>query len=70
MENSEFKPFKFCLKIDLVSPPARAEGLGKYIHNLPLFHMLYIKLFITMVLTDLTTDIFDKICNELPETSY
>ncbi len=26
-ENSEFKPIKLCLKIDLVSYPARAEGL-------------------------------------------
>ena len=30
MENSEFNPVKLCLKIDLVSYPARAEGLGKY----------------------------------------
>ena len=29
-ENSEFKPFKLRLKIDLVSYPVRAEGLGKY----------------------------------------
>ena len=29
-ENSEFKPVKHLLKIDLVSYPARAEGLGKY----------------------------------------
>ena len=29
-EYSEFKPVKLCLKIDLVSYPARAEGLGKY----------------------------------------
>ena len=29
-ENSEFKPVKLRLKIDLVSYPARAEGLGKY----------------------------------------
>ena len=28
-ENSEFKPIKLRLKIDLVSYPARAEGLGK-----------------------------------------
>ena len=28
-ENSEFKPVKLRLKIDLVSYPARAEGLGK-----------------------------------------
>ena len=27
MENSEFKPFKLRLKMDLVSYPARAEGL-------------------------------------------
>ena len=27
---SEFKPVKFRLKIDLVSYPARAEGMGKY----------------------------------------
>ena len=30
---SEFKPVKLRLKIDLVSYPARAEGLGKYIWN-------------------------------------
>ena len=29
-DNSEFKPVKLCLKIDLVSYPARAEGVGKY----------------------------------------
>ena len=29
-ENSEFKPVKLHLKIDLVSYPAQAEGLGKY----------------------------------------
>ena len=29
-ENSEFKPVKLRLKIDLVSYPVRAEGLGKY----------------------------------------
>ena len=29
-ENSELKPVKLRLKIDLVSYPARAEGLGKY----------------------------------------
>ena len=29
-ENSEFKPVKLHLKIDLVSYPARVEGLGKY----------------------------------------
>ena len=29
-ENSEFKPVKLHLKIDLVSYPARAEGLVKY----------------------------------------
>ena len=29
-ENSEFKPVKLRLKIDLVSYPAQAEGLGKY----------------------------------------
>ena len=28
-ENSEFKPVKLRLKIDLVSYPVRAEGLGK-----------------------------------------
>ena len=27
-ENSEFKPVKLCLKIDIVSYPARAEGLN------------------------------------------
>ena len=30
-ENSEFKPGKLRLKIDLVSYPARVEGVGKYI---------------------------------------
>ena len=30
-ENSEFKPVKLRLKIDLVSYPARTEGLGKYV---------------------------------------
>ena len=29
-ENSEFKPVSHCLKRDRVSPPVRAEGLGKY----------------------------------------
>ena len=29
-ENSEFKPVKLRLKIDLVSYPARAERLGKF----------------------------------------
>ena len=29
-ENSEFKPVKLRLKIDLVSYPAREEGLVKY----------------------------------------
>ena len=29
-ENCEFKPVKLRLKIDLVSYPARSEGLGKY----------------------------------------
>ena len=29
-ENSEFKPVELRLKIELVSYPARAEGLGKY----------------------------------------
>ena len=28
-KNSEFRPVKLCLKIDLVSYPARAEGLEK-----------------------------------------
>ena len=32
-ENSEFKPVKLRLKIDLVSYPARAEGMGKYDSN-------------------------------------
>ena len=32
-ENSELKPVKLRLKIDLVSYPARAEGLGKYAHR-------------------------------------
>ena len=30
-ENSEFKPVELALKIDLVSHPNSAEGLGKYI---------------------------------------
>ena len=29
-EKSEFKPVKLRLKIDLVSYPARADGVGKY----------------------------------------
>ncbi len=29
-ENSEFKPVKLRLKIDLVSYSARVEGFGKY----------------------------------------
>ena len=28
--NSEFKPVKLHLKVDLVSYPARVEGFGKY----------------------------------------
>ena len=32
-ENSEFKPVKHRLKIDLVSYPARARGGGKYGNN-------------------------------------
>ena len=31
-ENSEFKTVKLRLKIDLVSYPARAEGLDKYVY--------------------------------------
>ena len=39
-ENSEFKPIKLRLKIDLVPYPARAEGLGKYDkHMLQIFSM-------------------------------
>ena len=34
-ENSEFKPVKLRSKIDLVSYPARAEGLGKYGYLFP-----------------------------------
>ena len=30
--NSEFKPVKLCLKIDLESHPAHVERVGKYIH--------------------------------------
>ena len=30
-ENSEFKPMKLRLKIDLVSYPSRVEGVGKYV---------------------------------------
>ena len=46
-ENSEFKPVKLRLKIDPVSYPARAEGLGKYergwvnmiiVHKYPFLH--------------------------------
>ena len=33
-ENSEFKPVKICLKIDLVSYPARAEGLVNMYMNI------------------------------------
>ena len=33
-ENSEFKPVKLRLKIDLVSYPARAEGLVNSIYGL------------------------------------
>ena len=33
-ENSELKPVKLRLKIDLVSHPAHTEGLGKYVHKL------------------------------------
>ena len=33
-ENSEFNPVKLRLKNDLVSYPARAEGLGKYDNKL------------------------------------
>ena len=32
-ENSELKPVKLHLKIYLVSYPARAEGLDKYIYS-------------------------------------
>ena len=32
-ENSELKPVKLRIKIDLVSYPARAEGVGKYDKN-------------------------------------
>ena len=32
-ENSEFKSVKLCLKIGLVSHPACAEGVGKYIYK-------------------------------------
>ena len=34
-ENSEFKPVKLCLKIDVVSYPARVEGLVNRIYILP-----------------------------------
>ena len=33
--NSEFKPVKLRLKIDLVSYPARARWVGKYEYILP-----------------------------------
>ena len=42
-ENSKLKPVKLRLKIDLVSYPARAEGLGKY-GCLKLFNYVQIKL--------------------------
>ena len=32
-ENYEFKSIKLCLRIDPVSQPAPAEGLGKYIQK-------------------------------------
>ena len=32
-EYSEFKPVKLCLKIDLVSYPARAEGLVNMVNQ-------------------------------------
>ena len=34
MENSEFKPVKLCLKIDLKYHPVCVEGFGKYIYIL------------------------------------
>ena len=41
-ENSEFKPVKLRLKIDLVSYPAQAEGLGKYdIYDILIFLLLH-----------------------------
>ena len=40
-ENSEFKPVKLCLKIDFVSYPVRAEGLGKYVFIIKIPKELY-----------------------------
>ena len=40
MENSEFKPVKHRLKIDLVSYPVRAEGLGKYVYHISVYQEL------------------------------
>ena len=44
-ENSEFKLVKLRLKIDLVSYPARVEGLGKYIYPLNILLYIYNKIF-------------------------
>ena len=46
-ENSEFKPAKLCLKIDLVSHPAYARKLDKYINlliscSLATYHTIYL----------------------------
>ena len=41
-ENSEFKPVKLRLKIDLVSYPGRAEGLGKYVYVCVSISCLYL----------------------------
>ena len=42
MKNSEFKPVKLCLKIDLVSYPARAERL---VNIYIFFHVCFSSLF-------------------------
>ena len=49
-ENSEFKPVKLRLqKIDLVSYPARAEGLGKYDEPLGRWQSVYRKSLLAIV---------------------
>ena len=50
MENSEFKPVKLRLKIDLVSYPARAEGLVNMITTRNLLIIEIQTLFATMLI--------------------
>ena len=45
-DNSEFKPFKFCLKIGLVSQHARTESLVKNVYTLTYLHFLYSELWL------------------------